>query len=101
MLERGKVVMVGTSNVLELKNTERSHSEGFHHVKSHKTINIKLSRENCFGKLALGHALFFRSVGSLCNKPCYWSHLSFDIEAKPSCVKSRFAFYGVCLTLWD
>lgn len=59
MLERGKVVMVGTSNVLELKNTKRSHSEGFHHVKSHKTINIKLSRENCFGKLALGHAFFF------------------------------------------
>lgn len=58
MLERGKVVMIGTSNVLELKNTKRSHSEGFHHVKSHKTINIKLSRENCFGKLALGHTFF-------------------------------------------
>lgn len=50
--------MVGKENVLELKNTERSHLEGFHHVKSHKTINIKLSRENWFGKLALGHAFY-------------------------------------------
>lgn len=97
--------MVGKRDVLELKNTKRPHLERFHHVKSYKTINIKLSPENCFGKLALGHAFFFFffwSVGSLCNKPFYWSHLSFDIEvldAKPSRVKSSFAFYGVCLTL--
>lgn len=55
--------MVGKRDVLELKNTKRPHLERFHHVKSYKTINIKLSPENCFGKLALGHAVFFFFFG--------------------------------------
>ena len=58
--------MDGKGNVLELKNTKRFHLEGMHPVKSHKTINIKLSRENWFGKLALGHAFFLgQSVASV------------------------------------